>query len=132
MRHFTFLLTDCPDDPLPAKAGGLRSWDNSKDFGAIATYTCPDGMTKSYAYCNGEIWRFPPTKMPCHDGVPPEPQCKVLIDGPMTISSTDPQYLGCRVTIDITDSRLRLIAKKFKVIGRHFTHVVDFGLYILG
>ena len=107
---------DCSGDPLPAVMGGSQIWDSTYGFGTEVKYVCADGMTMSYAYCSGELWTYPSTSVVCYDGIPPTPQCSVLITDPSgVISSSDPQYHGCKVTIAIPDSKIMLTATQFMV-----------------
>ena len=70
----------------------------------------------SHAYCKGEVWSYTDNDVNCYNGIPPEPQCQVdILDTSGSISSTDPQYRGCRVRIAVTDSLLTLTTTKFKV-----------------
>ena len=111
-----FHYSVCTEEPLLAETGGMRLWDSSYDFGTVVTYQCQDGMRMSYAHCNGEVWSYPNTSTICYDGVPPTPQCKIDISDPSgTLSSSDPQYQGCRVTISVPDATIMLTSTKFLV-----------------
>ena len=111
---------DCTIDPLPAMPGGTRNWNNMYNYGNDVSYVCSDGVTMSHAFCKGEVWSYTDTATNCYDGVPPVPQCQIDIFNPSgTISSIDPQYEGCKVTIAVTDSTITLITNKFMVIEHY-------------
>ena len=109
-------FTDCLEDPLPAVSGGTRTWDNMYGYNNLVTYTCNGGMARSYAHCNGEVWAYSDTDTNCYDGVPSPPPCKIKVfHASGTISSTDPQYQGCRVIISIPNSIITVVTTKFMV-----------------
>ena len=120
------IVADCTEDPLPVKAMGVRSWNNLYEYGTMVTYTCSDGMTMSYAHCNGEIWSYTNTTSNCYHGTPSVRPCEIKITDPSgTISSADPMYQGCRVIISVPNSKITLLTTKFMVRMIIYAHLLS-------